>query len=54
MNMMDKKIDQEEEKHSKNFYHESLENCAYYPTRPALKFIPMPDMAHVLLIQAVV
>ena len=23
-----------------------LENCAYYPPRPALKFIPTPQITH--------
>ena len=50
MKLMEKKIDAEDEKYATDYYHESLKNCAYYPRRPALKFIPMPDMVHVLLV----
>jgi hypothetical protein len=53
MQLMEKQIDAEEERTAPDYYHKSLKNCAYYPRRPALKFIPMPDMAHVLLVQAV-
>ena len=26
-----------------------LEKCAYYPPRPALKFIPTPQITHMLI-----
>jgi len=33
--------------------HTSLKNCAYFPPRPALKFLPSPEMAHALLFEAI-
>ena len=35
-------------------YHSKLKQCAYYPQRPALRFIPHPDMIHIMLMQAVI
>jgi hypothetical protein len=29
--------------------HKDLKGCAYFPVKPALKFIPTPRMRHMLL-----
>ena len=38
---MQEKIEREERNFEAKF-HKDLKNCAYYPQKPALKFIPMP------------